>query len=490
MALITKSTLSESNSAWAQGGIAAAISSEDSPDFHSRDTLEAGRGLCSKEAVDILTHEGPKAISALESLGVRFDRSAGELDLGREGGHSRRRILHADGNTTGSHVIRVLVERVRENRRIHVFEGMLAVDLLFNAESCFGVVAHDVKDGSSRLFIADSTILATGGAAGLYRRTTNPPTATGDGIALAYRAGAEVADLEFVQFHPTALYSMNGRALLISEAIRGEGAFLVDHSGRRFLLSCHERGELAPRDVVSWAIDREMKRSGLPYVFLSVKHLEADFVKRRFANIYRACLERGLDMTRDLVPVAPAAHYTIGGVRTDLEGRTNIEGLLACGDVASSGVHGANRLASNSLLECVVFAGLAVKSATESGRPAGPPPSALFASAQKCLLACGPAGEEHRKELGCLMSQKVGVVRGGIGLTEALHKIKESSKAALDTFIEWRNASTVAELIARAALLRTETRGAHIREDFPNEEAAWRKRIVFRRGSEPEFLCC
>lgn len=488
VALITKSTLIESNSAWAQGGMAAAISSEDSPDFHSRDTLEAGRGLCSEPAVALLTREGPGAVRALESLGVRFDRSAGGRDLGREGGHSHRRILHADGSATGSHVVRTLVERVRENRRILVFEDTLAAALLSNAERCFGVAAQDVKGGNSRLFIAGSTILATGGAASLYRRTTNPPMATGDGIALAYHAGAKVADLEFVQFHPTALYAADARAFLISEAIRGEGAFLLDHAGRRFLLSCHERAELAPRDVVSWAIDREMKRSGWPYVFLSLTHLDADFVKRRFANIYQACLERGLDMTRDRIPVAPAAHYTIGGVRTDAEGRTNIEGLLACGEVASSGVHGANRLASNSLLECVVFAGQAAHSATENRPPAQPVPPALLA--QKRPLVGSPANEEHRRELGGLMSQNVGVVRDGPGLAAALHQIREWSKAALDTCVEWRDALTVADLIAQAALLRTETRGAHVREDFPGEQAAWRKHIVFRTGSAPEYVCC
>jgi len=481
VAVITKSALDESNSSWAQGGIAAAVSSEDSPSLHIEDTLQAGRGLCNEKAVEILAQEGPERIKDLGRLGVLFDRNEEGLDLGKEGGHSRRRILHANGNATGKAIISTLVDHVRSHVNIRVFERVSAVELLSDGERCFGALAYDLKNRTPKLFLAQTTILATGGAAGLYARTTNPPTATGDGVALAYRAGAEIMDMEFVQFHPTALYSPNGHhSLLISEAVRGEGAYLLNRAHKRFMPDYHELGELAPRDVVAHAIYREMRKSGAEFVFLSLRHLGADFVKQRFSNIYRACLEQGLDITRDLVPVAPAAHYTIGGVRTDLDGRTNLEGLLACGEVACTGVHGANRLASNSLLECVVFAHRAAEASLQVAK-------LKSLNLQTCKLA--NLRTDCYERLAHLMTEYVGIVRSQAGLSRALKELDELWELYGEKSLEWRNRLLVARLISQAALLRTESRGVHVREDFPSEDPNWRKHIVFKKGCEPQLVC-
>lgn len=482
--LITKSALEESNSSKAQGGIAVAVSSEDSPMMHVEDTLRVGCGLCNEEAVKILAQEGPERIKELEALGVQFDRNEGGLDLGKEGGHSRRRILHANGNATGKALISTLAGHVKSHPNIRVFEEVLAVELLSDGERCFGAAAYDLKDRSLKLFLARATILATGGAAALYARTTNPPTATGDGIALAYQAGAEVMDMEFIQFHPTALYSPNGPTILISEAVRGEGAYLLNHAWHRFMPDYHELGELAPRDVVARAIYHEMQKSGTNHVFLSLRHLGAEFIKQRFANIYQACLEQGIDMTRDLVPVAPAAHYTIGGVRTGLWGHTNVEGLLACGEVACIGVHGANRLASNSLLECMVFAKRAAESSLKVRTL---PANNLTSNLQAYEPASLPADLNYK--LARILTEHVGLVRSEEGLSYALKGLDELWEQCAGRPLELGNRLLVARFIAQAALLRTETRGVHAREDFPNEDPTWRKHIVFKRGCEPQLLC-
>ena len=334
--------------------------------LHAEDTLEVGRGLCNPVAVEVLTRQGPDCVKELAALGVPFERDGEGFDLAQEGGHSRRRILHTAGGATGSAIIDVLSQRVRESPRIRIYEGTTVAELVSDQERCYGALACEGASRAPRQFLARFVILATGGLAGLYHRTTNPPASTGDGIALAYRAGAEVMDMEFVQFHPTALHFQNGKSFLISEAARGEGAYLLNSAGRRFLLDHDERGELAPRDIVAWAIHQEVKKTGAGHVFLSMKHLDPARVRHRFSLIYSACLSRGLDLTADLIPVSPAAHYTIGGVRTDADGRTNLEGLWACGEGACTGVHGANRLASNSLLECLVFAQRAVKDAAST----------------------------------------------------------------------------------------------------------------------------
>ena len=482
--LITKSAFQESNSFQAQGGIATAISPEDSPELHLEDTLRAGRGLCNRNAVEILTREAPQAIKDLEILGVSFDRNeAGGLDLGQEGGHCRRRILHARGSATGESVVRALGRRVLDSPRIRLFEHTTAIELIAEEGRCFGALTYHRNERTSRILLAPATILATGGAAALYQRTTNPPTATGEGIALAYRAGGAVMDMEFMQFHPTALYQKGERGFLISESVRGEGAYLLDPAGRRFMPEYHELAELAPRDVVAAAIHHEMKKAGADCVFLNVTHLGADFVKRRFSNIYETCLQQGIDITRQRIPVAPAAHYTIGGGRTDLEGKTSLENLWACGEVAGTGVHGANRLASNSLLECVVFARRAVAAAAGSSAHAGRTPTTEGSG--------GLPLEDQPREwepMARLLTEQVGLVRNRAGLNQALKNFEELVKSHDGTVSEWHDRLLVASLMAKAALLREESRGVHLREDFPAAEQSWQKHIVFQRGREPEFV--
>jgi L-aspartate oxidase len=483
VALLTKSTLEESNSYWAQGGIAAAIDPEDSPVFHIEDTIKAGRGLCNKEAVEILVREGRERVMDLIALGMKFDLGEKGLELGLEGGHSKRRVLHAGGNSTGKEMVQFLISSVQSNPKICVFENTTISELISDGETCFGALALEEGSGQKRIFISKSTILATGGASGIYLRTTNPTTTTGDGIALAYRAGAEVTDMEFVQFHPTALYTESGGSFLISEAVRGEGAHLLNHSGYRFMPDYHELAELAPRDIVSRAIFGEMRRSGKSYVFLNLKHLSADFIRRRFLNVYNVVLSYGVDITRDLVPVAPAAHYLIGGVKTGLMAETNIKGLFACGEVACTGVHGANRLASNSLLECIVFAKRAVDGARESNigdyRVKHLPTLSLHKDTFFKL----------RNRISQLMTEYVGIVRSGNGLRKALSEIEKvtDSKDELAGYykLNLQNVLDVCSLITKSALLRTESRGAHIREDFPKEDPLWEAHIVLKKGWEP-----
>jgi L-aspartate oxidase len=449
--LLTKTSLSETNSAWAQGGIAAALDESDSPQLHREDTLRAGRGLCDERAVDVLVREGPQCIKELENLGVRFDRTPFGYELGREGGHSRRRIVHAGGSSTGQRLVARLSELIVQKTQIRLVEHAPVVELLTSDGVCVG--ARVLCEGRSQIVLARVTILATGGAAALYQRTTNPPGTTGEGIALAYRAGAELADLEFIQFHPTALAVPTARSFLITEAVRGEGAYLLNAQGERFMLKYDERAELAPRDVVARAIFEEMRATGTDHVFLSLRHLDPTLVRTRFANIYEACLHYGLDLTRDLIPVAPAAHYTIGGVRTDLWGETTLKNLFAIGEVSCTGVHGANRLASNSLLECLVFARRAVAAAVSLAPPL--PKKRSFVTCE------APQSDPHSLEqIKQIMTRYVGLVRDREGLERALREL-----SALPT-----DQALIARLIAQSALVRTESRGVHIRSDFPHED--------------------
>ncbi len=449
--LLTKTSLSETNSAWAQGGIAAAIDEGDSPQLHREDTLRAGRGLCDERAVDVLVREGPQCIKELEKLGVAFDRTPSGYELGREGGHSRRRIVHAGGSSTGQRLVARLSELILQNPQIRLVEHAPAVELLTSDGVCAG--ARALCEGRHQIILARVTILATGGAAALYQRTTNPPGTTGEGIALAYRAGAELADLEFIQFHPTALAVPTARSFLITEAVRGEGAYLLNAQGERFMPRYDERAELAPRDVVARAIFEEMRITKTDHVFLSLRHLDPALVRTRFANIYEMCLQYGFDLTRDLIPVAPAAHYTIGGVRTDLWGETTVKNLFAIGEVSCTGVHGANRLASNSLLECLVFARRAVAAAVRLAPPL--PKKRSFVSYEV------PQNDPHSLEqIKQIMTKYVGLVRDREGLEHALHKLN-----ALQT-----DQALIARLIAQSALFRTESRGVHIRSDFPHED--------------------
>ena len=448
------------------------------------DTLLAGRGLSNWRAAAILTESAPRCIRELEELGVTFDRNGACFDLGREGGHSHRRNVHAGGTATGASLVRALVQRVQESDHIKVFERTAACDLLSDGTRCFGAVTYDQATRGHRLWSASATILATGGAAGLYWRTTNPSTAAGEGVALAYDAGAELMDMEFIQFHPTALCS-NGRSLLISEAVRGEGAQLLNRAGRRFMSAYHPLAELASRDVVARAIDQEMRDSGGGFVLLSLRHLKPDFIKQRFANIYQDCLAQGVDITRDLIPVAPAAHYSLGGVWTDLAGRTSLAGLWACGEVAASGLHGANRLASNSLLECLVFAGRAEEDAL--GR--GVTPARFPEAAAKKVPTMPVNGDIDAAPLVRMMTAGVGLVRSGARLAEAREGIKQLWQQDSGHSLSWRNRLLVAQLIAEAAQLRTETRGVHVREDFPTESPNWRKHIILKKGAEPRCIC-
>jgi L-aspartate oxidase len=445
--LATKGSLQASNSYMAQGGVAAVVADEDSFADHAADTIVAGRGLCDPEAVSVLVENGPGRIADLERLGVRFDVDpAGAYLLGREGGHGRRRILHADGAATGAAIAGALIARVAAEPRIQVLEHTAALALASDGDACAGawLLGHD----ELRLARARMTLLATGGACALFHRTTNPPGATGDGIALGYRAGAAVRDMEFVQFHPTALAG-GGRAFLVSEAVRGEGAYLVDGAGRRFMAGVHADAELAPRDVVTRTMETLLAGGG--EAFLDLRHLDRDRVLGRFPNLAVGCRRAGLDLAADLIPVAPAAHYLMGGIATDLDGLTSLAGLYAVGECAATGVHGANRLASNSLLECFVFAHRAVGHGLEAATPSadpGPPPARPLARA--------PLPELRRR-----MWDMAGPVRDEERLTALLTWLAERPDA---------NPVLVAGLIAGAALRRTESRGGHLRSDFPDTD--------------------
>jgi len=445
--LATKGSLQASNSYMAQGGVAAVVADGDSFAQHAADTIAAGRGLCDPAAVDVLVQGGPERIADLEGLGVTFDRDpAGAYRLGREGGHGRRRILHADGAATGAAIAGALIARVAANPRIHVLEHTAALALATDGDGCAGawLLGHD----ELRLARARMTLLATGGACALFHRTTNPPGATGDGIALAYRAGATVRDMEFVQFHPTALAG-GGRAFLISEAVRGEGAHLVDAAGCRFMADAHPDAELAPRDVVTRTIEALVADGG--EAFLDLRHLDRDHVLDRFPNLAAGCRRAGLDLAADRIPVAPAAHYLMGGIATDLEGATSIAGLYAVGECAATGVHGANRLASNSLLECFVFSHRAIGHGLDAGGAVaepGPPPVRPLARAPL------PELRRHMWEL-------AGPVRDEERLTSLLTWLGERPDS---------NPVLVARLIAAAARRRTESRGGHLRRDFPDTD--------------------
>jgi L-aspartate oxidase len=454
--LVTKGSLRASNSFMAQGGVAAAIALGDSPAQHAEDTIRVGRGLCDPAAVAVLVEEGVRRIGDLTRYGVEFDRGPdGAYALGREGGHRRNRILHAGGAATGAAIAEVLIDRVSRRPAIRVVEHAAAIDLRLQDGTCTGawVLGHDELEAVD----AAMTLLATGGAGALYARSTNPPGAIGDGIAVAARAGAELADMEFVQFHPTALAAAPGRAFLISEAVRGDGAYLVGGDGRRFMVDQHPDAELAPRDVVARVIHERLEAGQTSYVDL--RHLDADLVRARFPSLIAGCAEAGLDLTRDLVPVAPAAHYLMGGVSTDLDGSTSVPGLFASGECAATGVHGANRLASNSLLECFVFSHRAVTAGLDRSRP-GP----VDAAPPERPMLRAPLAELRRR-----MWRDAGPFRDESGLTRLLGWLDRQQPT---------NPVLVAEAIAWTAQRRQESRGAHIRRDYPQEDPAFAHRLT------------
>lgn len=473
VALVSKGAVDDGATRWAQGGIAAAIGDDDSPDLHLLDTLAAGRGLGDEEAVRTLVSEGPERVAELALWGTVFDAAEGRLLLGREAAHSRDRIVHAGGDATGRAIEDALVRRLRASS-VTVIEDVHATSLLLDAGGrCAGVeVRGGDGDETARLLSAGTVILATGGAGRLWRSTTNPASATGDGVALAWDAGAEVVSMEFMQFHPTALAVPGAPRFLISEALRGEGALVVDARGERFLLDADPRGELAGRDVVARAIWERLARDGADSVFLDCRPL-GPRVRERFPTITATCAEHGIDITTEPIPIAPAAHYMIGGVRTDLNGATGVAGLFACGEVAGSGVHGANRLASNSLLEGAVFGHRAALAALNdvAERPVQPPVSRASSTGGRGRTTT-TSDTVSLDDLLSSMWEGCGVVRDEAGLRRALRCATEAAEgsAAGATLADVRlhQAATTASLVCTAALLREESRGAHTRADFPS----------------------
>ncbi|MBH0331558.1 aspartate oxidase [Brevibacillus brevis] len=479
--LISKKGLDDSNTRWAQGGIAAVTAQSDSPALHRQDTLIAGAGLCSYNAVEVLVHEGPDRLHELIAYGTEFDRDEqGEYELTQEGAHSKRRILHANGDATGAEIVRALSKRVMEQPNIQVLEYHFAVDVITQDGECMGALVRK-PDGELFFLEAKATVLATGGAGQLYRYTTNPQIATADGIGIAYRAGARIKDVEFIQFHPTALYYPGAPRFLISEAVRGEGAILRNSNGDRFMDKYHPQKELAPRDIVARAIVSEMEQTKSTFVYLDITHESEELIKRRFPTIYHFCLQYGLNMVTDWIPVAPACHYIMGGVQTDLNGETSTSRLFACGEASCTGVHGANRLASNSLSEAVVFGH---RIAERIKQLADLPSIHPFEVVSKQKLPQTFNTREQRLKMQKLMLRHVSVKRDDKGLTKALAELARMEQyyqyepKSLETF-EFFNLLNAAVLTTRAALLREESRGGHYRTDFPNkDDLVWRKHLI------------
>lgn len=492
VAIVTKRGRADSNTAWAQGGVACVTSEEDSFDLHIRDTLAAGAGLCNEEAVRAIVTAGPSRIEELVGFGMHFDRRGtmngdNELDLGKEGGHSKRRVLHFQ-DCTGMEIERTLLDQISAHPRIEVMENHMAVDFITTGKlgyamqnSCVGVYVLDESTGEVETLRSDVIVLATGGCGKVYLYTTNPDVATGDGVAMAWRAGATIANMEFIQFHPTCLFHPEVKSFLISEVVRGEGGVLLDARGRRFMEKHNPQKELAPRDIVARAIDAEMKRSGSKCVFLDITHKPADFVKSRFPNIYETCLKNGIDITKQPIPVVPAAHYQCGGVKTDLNGETSLRGLFAIGEVACTGLHGANRLASNSLLEGLVLANSAFEKATRNR-----PPRVTFdlpewrpgqVSDVDEMVVISHNWEEIRR----LMWDYVGIVRTDKRLQRAATRLRNLHTEVQEFYwnfkittdlLELRNLVTVASLVVDCALNRKESRGLHFTLDYPDRDDA------------------
>jgi L-aspartate oxidase len=492
--VVTKLNLAQSNSQYAQGGIAGVLDPEDRFENHIADTLRAGGSLCDRQVVEMVVREAPRHILELIEWGTHFDLadSAGHLALGREGGHSHDRIVHALGDATGQEVMRAVIARANRLANIDTWQNTFTLDLLTESSLCRGALVWNPRHGKTFIW-AKQTILCTGGCGQVYRETTNPEVATGDGLALAYRAGAELRDMEFMQFHPTVLYIAGSSRHLITEAIRGAGAYLVDRAGHRFMPDYDERAELAPRDIVSQAIVSQMEKSRHPNVYLDLSHLDSEKVRARFPGIATLCAQFGLDITRDPIPVRPGAHYMIGGVTVDMQGRTTVERLWAAGEVTSSGLHGANRLASNSLLEGLVY-----------GARAGAGASAAAASIADNFSALPlenpptPEPDERldladiRNSLKSLMWRSIGIRRHEPELGEALQTVDRWQRYVLRRQFndpagwELQNMLLVSRLMIAAARQREESRGVHLREDYPNlDESRWQRHIAFQRRAEP-----
>jgi L-aspartate oxidase len=478
--VLTKDKASESNSEYAQGGVAVVLSDDDGVELHEEDTLAAGAGLCDVEAVETLVTEGTKYIKQLIDWGTEFDRDRGKLVFTQEAAHSRRRILHAHGDSTGKELVRSLIDRAKREKTMNLHPFANTESLLVAGGRCVGVRFLDPILRAPRDIYAKAVVLCTGGAGQLFLHTTNPPVATGDGMAMAYFAGAEMADMEFVQFHPTALNLDNAPRFLLSEAMRGEGGILRNKYGERFMSRYDERQELAPRDIVSRSIVAEMRRTGTRNVFLDMTALDEEFLKHRFPKIYETCEHYGLNIATDQLPVSPASHYFMGGVRTDLWGRTTLPGLYAAGEVACTGVHGANRLASNSLLEGLVFGARAGESAVRdlSGE-------AIVRSATADNWNAGIGSELStavRKRIKRIMWERVGILRDRESLSRALTEIKQIESGTLGA--SSRKFVTLARLIASAAIWREESRGGHFRTDFPEPRKEFQVHSIQRLGDE------
>jgi L-aspartate oxidase len=465
--LITKSSLEASSSYWAQGGIAAVLNSNDSFESHKKDTLEAGRGLCDPKAVDVLVEEGADRVRELIDLGMPFDFTNGSLDLSLEGGHSNRRVLHANGAATGKVLIDFLTDQVKKHENITIIEHAFVFKLLMREGSCIGASAYLYEEERLLSVQSQVTVLATGGYSGLYQRSTNPHTSTGDGLWLGYYAGTELQDLELVQFHPTAFYAEDGSTFLISEAVRGEGARLYNVNGERFM-NGYPQKELSPRDVVSQEIFEQIQHQSSNYVYLDVRHLNTNKLRNHFPNLFEKIEASGVDIEIEGIPVAPAAHYCIGGIATHLNGQTSVDGLYACGEVAATGVHGANRLASNSLLECLVFSKRAVDHAVRNHKEYNSEVVETFFEIDEDT----DSFTRLQLEVSELLSRFVGIRRDRTGLEEALQKICNLQDGLYPDENEYYGLRSqgmlkVAELITKSALQRRESRGVHTRSDFP-----------------------
>lgn len=478
VALLSLATLEDSNSYNAQGGIAAVTDPSDSTVDHMADTLLAGAGLCDSEAVRILTEEAPQRIDELIASGMQFDTEGGVLARGLEGGHHQHRILHAGGDATGKQLTSFMVKVLNKEPNVQVFERHTLVELITKDGHCYGAWTVNLESRLVETFFAKAVVIATGGAAALYRPTTNPPTALGDGLSVSYKAGATVRDMEFIQFHPTALHLKGAPAFLISEAVRGEGAYLLNPDGERFMVGRHPLAELAPRDIVAREIYSEMQKYDTEYMTLSMKHLDPIKIKNRFPNIGAELARYGLDITQE-IPIAPAAHYTVGGILVDTNGHTTIDGLYAVGEVASTGVMGANRLASNSLIECIVFSKKIAEHISESVQP---PLSIVEIEKLKCRLQIDSSfddaqwmkdkGNRLMKRLGKLLMKRAGIVRSAKKLNKALLEISDTLQVLEDEALvsiaanQAYNRYLVANLIVLSAHSREESRGGHYRKDF------------------------
>jgi L-aspartate oxidase len=486
--ILTKETLEISNSVLAQGGIAVSLDKGDSPELHFKDTLYAGAGLCNEESVWVLVSEAAKNIERLCKYGVNFDRkSPEELAFGREAAHSKSRIIHA-GDTTGKEVLDKLISVVKTKENVEIKERTFAIDLLTDNSDVKGVIAYDEDSSKLKIYLSHAVVCATGGFGQIYENTTNPEVATGDGACLAYRAGAELMDLEFIQFHPTVLFHPENKSFLISEAVRGEGAILRNNNKNEFMSQYHEMGELAPRDVVSRSIFMEMKKTNSDHVCLDITFKDREYLENRFPNIFKTCLSYGIDMSKDYIPVAPAEHYCMGGIKADVHGRTNIKGFYACGEAACNGIHGANRLASNSLLEGLVFGskiGAELSSIIEEAGEAIPEYAVKYSTDR---IKKDINKKAIKNDLKKIMTDYVGIIRNKEGLMHAkemIRKYRELLTNMRNTSMEdWelQNMILLSGLVVDSALKREESRGAHYRSDFSKtDDEKWKRNLIVKR---------